>query len=205
MNRIQRFLNGGGGGKNRPAKETMLIIFLSGILIFVIMLPTSSNNSSYSSKKNRSSSDSAGSGGAESAQGEGVKTSENALEQYQKGLESELADFLSSVAGVGAVKVLIYIKNSQEYIVEKDTPTSSVTNGENSELKKEESTVYTKNGSGDDVPFVAQTKSPSIDGVVVAAEGASDETVKLQIVRLVMALYGVEANKIEVLELGARP
>ena len=37
---------------------------------------------------------------------------------------------------------------------------------------------------------------------MISAEGASSEAVKLQIVRLVMALYGVEANKVEVLRMG---
>ena len=95
--------------------------------------------------------------------------------------------------------MLIYMKNSQEYIVEKDVPVTNATNGENSEMRKEESTVYTVNESGSEVPFIAQTVRPSIDGVVISAKGAADENIRLQIVRLVMALYGVEANKIEVL------
>lgn len=197
-NRLRRFLNGGG---NRPTKETMLIIFLSGILIFVIMLPTGKSNGSYSNKRNQNAKNAASTDHLENPQEQDSKNSAAAVEQYRRGLEDELEDFLSSVAGVGDVKVLIYMKNSQKYIVEKDIPTSSTTNGENSELRKEETTVYTKNTNGDDVPFISQTKSPEIDGVVVAAKGASDETVRLQIVRLVMALYGVEANKIEVLRM----
>ena len=51
------------------------------------------------------------------------------------------------------------------------------------------------------MPFISQTKSPEIDGVVVAAKGAADEGIRLQIVKLVMALYGVEANKVEVLRM----
>jgi hypothetical protein len=43
---------------------------------------------------------------------------------------------------------------------------------------------------------------PTIEGIVVAAEGARDENVRLLILRLVMALYGVEANKVEVTTLG---
>jgi hypothetical protein len=39
---------------------------------------------------------------------------------------------------------------------------------------------------------------PSIEGIVIAAKGARDENVRLLIMRLVMALYGVEANKVEV-------
>jgi stage III sporulation protein AG len=93
------------------------------------------------------------------------------------------------------------MKSSQEYVVEKDIPTSSSTSGESSELRKEEATVYIRNADGNEVPFISQTKSPEIDGVVVAAKGAADEGIRLQIVKLVMALYGVEANKVEVLRM----
>lgn len=193
--RIRVIING------RPTKETMLILFLSGILIFVILLPTTgdmatsrtavgNNNGSY--KKTE------GTNAAGNTPTGGDGTTEAFIDEYRNGLERELEDFLSSVAGVGEVKVLIYMKNSQEYIVEKDIPMSNSVNGESSELRKEESTVYTVNENGNEVPFVARTKSPTIDGVIISAKGASNEAVKLQIVRLVMALYGVEANKIEV-------
>nr|MDE6620308.1 hypothetical protein [Lachnospiraceae bacterium] len=138
--RIRRSISGGKGGKSRPTKETMLIIFLSGILIFIILLPTGSNLSSYTTKKTQKN--------AESTDTLGIaQTSENMNEtfsdEYRRNMEKELEEFLSSVAGVGEVKVLIYMKNSQEYIVEKDIPMSNSINGENSELQKDESTVYT--------------------------------------------------------------
>lgn len=191
LGRLGKLLKGG-----RPPKETMLILFLSGILIFVILLPVNDNNSSY---RNRKSQDTAASDNLSSAKSGGTKMGEADACEYKEGLEKELEDFLSSVAGVGEVKVLIYMKNSQEYIVEKDKPTSSSTNGESSDMTKNESTVYTVNESGNEVPFISRTKSPTIDGVVVAAEGASNEAVRLQIAKLVMALYGIEANKVEVL------
>ena len=194
--RIRMIINGGNGGKGRPTKETMLILFLSGILIFVILLPTENNNSSYSSAAKQKKTESMDSLG--DTQIDVNKANDTFIDEYRNGLERELEDFLSSVAGVGEVKVLIYMKNSQEYIVEKDVPMSNSINGENSELRKEESTVYTVNEYGNEVPFVAQTRRPTVDGVVISAKGASNEVVKLQIVRLVMALYGVEANKIEV-------
>ncbi len=180
-----------GNGK-RPLKETMLIIFLSGILLFVILLPTGQDNGSSfykSSTKEKKS----------SAQSTDItRTQEASGDSYKRTLEQELESFLSSIEGVGKVKVLIYMKESQKYIVEKDVPTSSSKDGESSQESKEETTVYTRNDSGNEVPFVNQTKSPAIDGVVIAAEGAINEEVRLQIVRLVMALYGVEANKVEV-------
>ncbi len=192
--RIRTIISGGSG---RPTKETMLIIFLSGILIFVILLPTGNTGSSYLSKKNQKKTESTETVG--NIQTGGSEKSEISTDEYRRGLERELEDFLSSVAGVGEVKVLIYMKNSQEYIVEKDVPMSNSVNGENSELRKEETTVFTTNENGNEVPFVSQTKKPKVDGVVISAKGASNEAVKLQIVRLVMALYGVEANKVEVL------
>ena len=86
------------------------------------------------------------------------------LTNTKKGLEKELEDFLMNVEGVGDVKVLIYMKSSQEFIVEKNNPTSSSTSGDSSDLKKEESTVYTTNANGDEVPFISQTKGPALMG-----------------------------------------
>ncbi|MDE6218852.1 MAG: hypothetical protein K2G51_00165, partial [Lachnospiraceae bacterium] len=160
------------------------------------LLPTGNNSNSYTAKKTQKKTESTDTQGT--AQTGENHTYETFSDEYRRSLEKELEEFLSSVAGVGEVKVLIYMKNSQEYIVEKDIPVSNSVNGENSELRKDESTVYTVNENGNEVPFIAQTKRPTIDGVIISAEGASNETVKLQIVRLVMALYGVEANKIEV-------
>ena len=197
---LQALISSSKGGRKRPTKETMLILFLSGILIYVILLPTGNNNTSSSSsspsnKKQRAENTDTAATEYTTANGENM----GGMDTYRKELEKELEDFLSSVAGVGEVKVLIYMKNSQEYIVEKDVPVTNATNGENSEMRKEESTVYTVNESGSEVPFIAQTVRPSIDGVVISAKGAADENIRLQIVRLVRALYGVEANKIEVL------
>lgn len=155
-NRLRMFLNGGSEGNGRPTKETMLIVFLSGILIFVIMLPTNKSNSGYSKKKSQGTESTISTGNMENLQQENGGNSGSAAEQYRKGLEKELEEFLSSVAGVGDVKVLIYMKSSQEYVVEKDIPTSSSTSGESSELRKEEATVYTRNADGnEESPFGA--------------------------------------------------
>lgn len=188
-------LKAAGDGSRRPPKETMLIIFLCGILLFVIMLPTDQNSGIFirnSEKEKKASSDHAET--VEKTQ----ETAAGTYESYKKGLEKELEDFLAGVAGVGEVRVLIYMKESQEYIVEKDKPTVSSKDGESSQETKDETTVYTVNDNGDEVPFITRTKSPAIDGVVVAAQGASNEAVRLQIMRLVMALYGIGANKVEV-------
>lgn len=180
-------------GEKKFSKDSMLILFFSGLLIYVILLPVN-NNTGY--KKNI----------AEEKVQIGEEYTQETLDKndYQTKLEKELADFLSEVEGIGEVEVLIYLNTTEEYIVEKDVPSYLVTsqdaNGLNSEENKEEDTVYTVNGNGEQVPFISQTRHPSIEGVVIAADGAGQEEIRIKIIRTVMALYGVEANKIDVLE-----
>lgn len=191
---IKNYIQDLKSGEKKLSKDGMLILFFSGLLLYVVLLPIN-NNSSYKNKTTE----------------ENTTTGRNAVQtedlqetNYQKKLEKELAAFLSEVEGIGKVEVLIYLDCSEQYIVEKDIPFYQVTSQEadtqSREENKEEDTVYTVNEAGEQVPFITQTKHPSIEGVVIAAEGAGNEKIRIQIVRTVMALYGVDANKIDVLE-----
>lgn len=173
----------------RPNKETMLILFLSGILIFVILLPVDKNNSKHnSSYQKRTESSEPQTDISE----QNIQISEKmSLQEYKKMMETELEEFLSQVSDVGEVKVLIYMKASWEYQVEKD--------GENRAEVQNEETVYTTNEYGEEVPFVKSYICPQIDGVAVMAKGAANEEVRVRLVHLIMALYGLEANKVEVI------
>ncbi|MBQ3165465.1 MAG: hypothetical protein IJC02_13215 [Lachnospiraceae bacterium] len=180
-------------GEKKFSKDGMLIVFFSGLLIYVILLPTN-NNSSYEIGKQ------------EEKKLENSVKDHNVVQEmdYQNKLEEELEDFLSQVKGIGEVEVLIYLNTTQEYVVEKDIPSHQVIsqdgNGKSSEENKEEDTVYTVNESGEQVPFISQTRHPEIEGVVIAADGAGQENIRIQIIKTIMALYGVDANKIDVLE-----
>lgn len=180
-------------GEKKLSKDGMLILFFSGLLIYVVLLPIN-NNSSY--KKNVT---------EEKVQEVTTYKQETTSENdYQKKLEKELADFLSKVEGIGEVEVLIYLDTTEEYIVEKDVPSYLVNSkdgdSQSSEENREEDTVYTVNDNGEQVPFISQTRHPAIEGVIIAADGAGQENIRIKIIRTVMALYGVEANKIDVLE-----
>lgn len=193
LDNCRRYIQDLKSGEKKLSKDGMLIIFFSGLLIYVILLPTN-NNKSY--KMN---------GIDENIQDRSTYEQESPAEtDYQTKLEQELETFLSEVEGIGKVEVLIYLNTTQEYVVEKDIPAYKVTrqdaDGQSNEENKEEGTVYTVNSNGDQVPFISQTRHPAIEGVVIAAEGAGQENIKIQIIRAVMALYGVEPNKIDVLE-----
>lgn len=213
----EKFRNGIKKLLENANKETMVILFLSGILIFVILLPTEKRDSQNKTQGAltgeaavNSVSNPYHSGFYNNAMGNdygnasGIAYNNNNKESvitYKESLERELEEFLSGVAGVGEVKALIYMKNSQEYIVEKDKQTTNSENNGSRESTVGEATVYTVNEAGAEVPFISRTVSPTIDGVVIAAKGAGEESVRLQLVHLAMALYGVEANKVEVLTL----
>lgn len=173
----------------RPQKETMLILFLCGILLFVILLPVNESGSQTAAtgsyKKNSASNDEQASTDSTDARAE-----EMSLQEYKEMMEAELEEFLSGMSGVGEVKALICMKASREYNVEKD----ALVNGES----QNEETVYTVNESGQEVPFITRYICPQIEGVAVIAQGAADEEVRLRLVRLIMTLYGLEANKVEV-------
>lgn len=172
----------------RPNKETMLILFLSGILIFIILLPVdksgSKNNSSYNNQNEVSA--------PQTSSAKSLRiTEEMSLQEYKETLECELEDFLSGMSGIGEVKALIYMKTSWEYQVEKD--------GDSRAQAQNEETVYTTNEYGQEVPFVKRYVCPQINGVALRVSGAVNEDARVRLVHLVMALYGLEANKVEVI------
>jgi len=174
----------------RPNKEMMLILFLSGILILVILLPTESsskNNGSYQ-KQGRS---------IVSESDEMTQNTQTAsltemasLLNYKKTLETELEEFLSQIEGVDEVRALIYLNASWKYEVEKDKTSDAEARGEE--------TVYTVDAYGHEVPFVKNSLCPRIEGVAVVVQGNIGDETRVGLVRLIMALYGLEANKVEV-------
>ncbi len=124
-------------------------------------------------------------------------------DEYVTKTERELRDILSKISGAGEVSVRIYIDSTNEKVLAKDSKTSSEVS-ESESGKKESSTGESKPagasgglGSGGE-PYVVREKLPYPIGVVVVAEGASDERVRNEIYEAVKALYGLSANRIKV-------
>ncbi len=183
-------------------KDNLIVLILAGILLFVIALPvkdTDKSNTSLTKENNTS---------PENIASESKVADYKAYDTY---LEQKLQYTLSNMAGVGKVEVMITLKASEELVVEKDEPTNrSNTNEEDSEGGKRivtqldlgESTVYRTVGS-DSEPYVVKTLSPTVEGVVVVAQGAGTGNVNRSIVEIVQALFGVEAHKVMVVKMDA--
>ena len=139
-----------------------------------------------------------------------VQTQEkNDAEKYAEYLEEKLEAVLSEMEGVGKVKVMITLSDYGESIVEKDTSdiSSSVKETDSSggsrdstshELQAE--TIYIEDDSGN-YPYVGKEILPTIEGIMVVAEGGGNTTVVSQISKAAMALFSVEAHKIIVVKM----
>lgn len=217
---IMKFLNN---------KNNLLIIVLLGVLFMVIAIPVdtagtggkstsgSNNNSSYQTK-NTGTGYQTGGTAAYTAAGDGTAGYDETAgtgymweqEQYIKEMEAKAESLLSRVNGAGQVKVMITLRASSEQVVEKDMPvTRSQTSEQDSqggsrmvsEFATEDATVYRK-GNGYEEPYVVKTLSPSVEGVVVVAEGAGNGEVSKNLSEAVQILFGVEAHRVKVLKAG---
>lgn len=175
-------------------KDQWLILFLAGILLLVIALPASCGESSGTEAGQRETTD---------AEEENLTTAD-----YEQELEQRLEQALSRMEGVGAVQVMITFKDSGESIVEKDVSFSSDASTEQDGgsvtertlNESSEETVYDSD-SDDGGPFVSKQNLPSVEGVLVIAEGGSDTKTAGNISEAVQALFGLEAHKIKVVKM----
>lgn len=193
-------------GVTKLRKDQLLIMILAGILLCVIALPVKKNDSS--SSHSQSNIMDSGADIMKKEQTE-LKTQSQYDLSYTDYWERKLEQALACMDGAGNVKVLITLKESEEKILEKDIPEEvSETMEADAEggsrtitqKKLEESTVYTINEAGQNVPYVSKVIQPVVEGVVVITQGADSEIVKQNIIETIQVLFGLDANKIRVVK-----
>ena len=119
-------------------------------------------------------------------------------------LEEKLENILSKIAGVGNVDVLLTYNETEEIIPIYNTKDkTSVTNETDStggtritqESDNSREVIYQDNEI-----IVQKTKSPKIEGAIIAASGANNSSVKANIIQAVEAATGLATHKIQVFE-----
>lgn len=202
-------------------KERLVILVLLGVLVLVILLPVKENNDTggmlWEGEK-RAQTESAGESGEaafqdEGSQGSGAGTDSagtGETEAYVRQLERRLAQTLSYMEGVGAVKVMITLEDEGEAVVEKDVPNSrSILSEQDSaggsrstnEYESSETTIYRTEQNGTQIPYVVSRKRPQIAGIVVVAQGGGDSETVRDITGAIQALFGIEPHKIKVVKM----
>lgn len=187
------------GGK-KLQKDQCLIIILVGVLLCVIAIPVEKKDS-------------------ESDLSNIIDdTIDNHTDQeitddtsdYAGYWEQKLEEALRYVEGVGKVRVLITLQNSEHKIVEKDGPEEYTNTDEADaaggtrilgESRLDKSTIYTSDGQGGNVPYVVMTIEPVVEGVVVIAQGADQMNVRENIIEAIQVLFDIDANKIKIVKM----
>lgn len=124
-------------------------------------------------------------------------------------LEKRLEEILSNINGVGKVKVLItYSESSQVVAMYDETSKTSNTKESDStggtrDIQQNDTTksVIFKEDNGEKIPVTQKVVNPLIEGAIVTAVGASNPTIKTNIIQAVEAATGLATHKIQVFEM----
>ena len=129
--------------------------------------------------------------------------------QKNNEIEDKLEDILSSIKNVGKVNVYINYSESTSCIplYDESTTTSTTTEGDSSggtrntvETENQKEVVFTEK-SGVKDPAIQKTLMPVIEGAIITAEGASNASVKTDIISAVQAVTGLSIARIQVFEM----
>ncbi|UFJ42918.1 stage III sporulation protein AG [Brevibacillus humidisoli] len=142
-----------------------------------------------------------------SAPASGGSVSNDEIQEYENMYETQLAEILETVIGVGQVEVMVNLDSTPEVVVEKNRDIRSATTKETDKDKATRNqTDQTRNeqvvvvqGSKQEHPVVLKTVKPKVRGVLVVAKGAENIQVKAWILEAVQKVLDVPAYKISVL------
>lgn len=186
------------GGK-KLRKDQCLILILAGVLLCVVSLPV---------EKEKTKSDllDASETIIKSEHTFGEEEDADYVEYWEKRLEESLR----CVEGAGRVRVLIYTGESEEMILaregaeENSDTTETDASGGNShiqESRQDKTVVCTVDERGQNVPLVIKTIAPSVEGVVVIAQGADRAQVRRDIIEAIQVLFDVDMNRISIIKM----
>ena len=114
---------------------------------------------------------------------------------YYEEISVRLENILSKIRGAGDVSVMFVLENNGEVIPVFNKKISSDVGNQRNET---ESTAVLYGQGSNEQPYISQEKNPEVSGIIVVAEGADNENVKIEIFEAVRALLGVPANRIKV-------
>jgi stage III sporulation protein AG len=124
-------------------------------------------------------------------------------------LQTNLEEILETIQGVGKVKVLInYAESSTTVAMYNETKTESITEEKDTEggtrnvtsTDTQKEIAYTDE-NGKSSPITEKVVMPTIEGAIISAEGASNATIKANIISAAQAVTGLATHKIQVFQM----
>lgn len=190
-------------------KNHLLLLVLAGALLMVIGLPVKQKETTENKESVQSVNPLQTATGAAAAAEPGSAEALSETEAYMQAMEEKVEKLLSRMEGAGEVKVILTWKTSVERIVEKDVSTVRSNTAEEdsnggtrtvNDLDSGETTVLSTQGSNAE-PYVVKTISPTVEGVLVLAQGAGAGTVSSNLSDAVQVLFGIGAHQVKVVRM----
>lgn len=182
--------------------KKILLYILVGVII--IMLASPIENIFSKEEKNIQNSAVNYNGTSNEIKNSGNSYNYNYSNDYVTFLENELRECLLKVRGVGEVDVMITVKDTGEKYIYNDTEISKTTTKEaDTSGTTREITTFDEKKSAiykDDEPYLIKEELPQICGVLIISEGGDDPHIVSEINDAIMALFGIESNKIKVMK-----
>lgn len=128
----------------------------------------------------------------------------NTENDYSDYLEKKLVNILSKLNGVGKVNVMITLEDSVEKVTAANSTTTTEKSVENDseggtrEVVREDLIVQVVTKGNDGSLMVVKEVQPTVQGVIVVADGANDPEVRETLYDAVKTVLGVKANKVQV-------
>lgn len=128
----------------------------------------------------------------------------NTENDYSDYLEKKLVNILSKLNGVGKVNVMITLEDSVEKVTAANSTTTTEKSVENDseggtrEVVREDLIVQVVTKGNDDSLMIVKEVQPTVQGVIVVADGANDPEVRETLYDAVKTVLGVKANKVQV-------
>jgi len=185
INKLREYLK---KKNNKDFMRNILVLFIIGIMVFIFADLMSNEKNKKTSINNKYVNE---------------ESYNNLTYDYSSVLEKKLQDTLSQLKGVGEVKVMITLEETEEVVPAFNTTKNNETTkeidsqGGTREVIREDMTIQVVTGD-EGSPIVIKEIKPTIRGVIVIAEGAEDLSVKEMLYEAVKTVLGIPGNRVEV-------
>lgn len=130
-------------------------------------------------------------------------------EEFCKKTEEKIYRLVSSIEGVGEVKVWVTLESGVEYVylqeqVRNTDLTTDYNDGNVKSLREKDNSeqkYILVNKNGEEQPLVQKQLEPAVQGVVVVCEGAQSPQVNEQVVNAITCALGISSNRVYVAQL----
>ena len=125
----------------------------------------------------------------------------DAAEDFDRtALQEEMEEILSSLDGVGHLKLMLTVDGGSAYELARDEAQTQKRSGENTgERTQKSETVVLGSGASAEV-VVTRSRFPAFIGALVVCEGGDRAEVRLRVTQAVTALTGLASDRITVVK-----